>query len=156
VSSNRIPISVPGQSSWDLRWTVLHWDKFFAEQFCFPLPVSCHSCFILTFIMLLLPEGQRGNLGTFQISWISGSIRQKITFTFFFSLCFKESMKVKTVYPVHNPTESVILFNKIASGALRGVLHRLQGVFFFFQNIVRFHVVLVDINLVTQIRKVLS
>jgi hypothetical protein len=53
--------SIPGQSMWDLKWTMWHWDRFFFEYFRFLLSVSFHQCSIFIFIyLLLLPKGQTG------------------------------------------------------------------------------------------------
>jgi hypothetical protein len=42
----RRPVSIPGQSIWDLWWTKWHWDRFFPEYFGFPLSISFHRCSI--------------------------------------------------------------------------------------------------------------
>ena len=40
------PVSIPGQSVWDLWRTKWHWDRFFPEYFGFPLSISFHRCSI--------------------------------------------------------------------------------------------------------------
>jgi hypothetical protein len=40
--SPRSPVSLPGQSMWDLWWTKWHWDRLFSEFFGFPLSISFH------------------------------------------------------------------------------------------------------------------
>jgi len=51
--------SIPVQPMLNLSWMKWRWDTFLSEHFGFPLSVSFHYCFILTFAyMLLLPEAQ--------------------------------------------------------------------------------------------------
>ena len=76
-----------GQSILNELWTEWHWNTFFSEYLGFPLSTSCHPWSILVFIyMLLLPERKRTKRGNQDARLFrkAKSIRQKITFTFFF------------------------------------------------------------------------
>jgi len=53
--------SVPRQSTWNLRWTKWHWDKFFSAYFGFLLTVSLHQCSVRIFMFeLFIWEGKAG------------------------------------------------------------------------------------------------
>ena len=51
------PVSIPGQSMWDLWWTKWHWERFLSETCSSPLSVSFRQCSIRILILrLLLPN----------------------------------------------------------------------------------------------------
>ena len=54
VQVGQSPVSIQGQSMWDLWWIRWQWDRFFSEYFGCPLSVPFHLCSALLFIYMLL------------------------------------------------------------------------------------------------------
>jgi hypothetical protein len=91
---------IRGQSLWDLRWKIWHWDRFFSDYFCSPLsgsfPLRLH---IHCRLYASLSKGKTGEMWKLPerntLSEI-GSFRQKKNYFQFF--CFHSSKATLNFY----------------------------------------------------------